>query len=376
MLERRQEWILLNLDLKLRQQQNLKEEIESMKSPLSCEQQKAILALLETMGRLAPQLSVLRMDGTLLQPIPPFYDAAREISILGLRALDLSQTFRALRHLTIDVWAHGNDLQMLQGLTSLEVLRVNATRPNFEPQCDLDLPFLTGLTQFHFSGVAPLGLRLPASCQCTLVNTGPCAVLAPLQALLPAITPWLVSLEVTLSESLGSVVKQDLFKLDVHLEHLTIECGNFATQESPLVAGDSCLLLTQAKHVELLCSSAYLQIPADAQLAWSLIRVLGRGQVWVSAEAPEVFLSRCSFVQVSFNVSNLLAEGVLAWRSAAEALGLKAAIISRTVSDRSRQGEHIVTFCRPGVVFTCSQTSFCACHACESTWPYCSTLPF
>ena len=268
-----------------------------MKSPLSCEQQKAILALLETMGRLAPQLSVLRMDGALLQPIPPYHNALQEISILGLRALDLSQTFRALRHLTIDVWAHGNDLQMLQGLTSLEVLRVNATRPKFEPQCDLDLPFLTGLTQFHFSGVAPVGLRLPASCQCTLVSTGPWAVLAPLQALLPAITPWLVPLEVTLSESLDSVVNQDLFKLDVHLERLTIECGNFATQESSLVAGDSCLLLTQAKHVELLCSSAYLQIPADAQLAWSLIRELGRGQVWVSAEAPEVFLSRCSFAR-------------------------------------------------------------------------------
>ena len=368
-----------------RESQRLQSNVERLRSPLSKGRQEAILALLETAGCLAPQLSALRMDGILLQEAK------------------LSLKFRALSHLTIDLWDSDNGLQALHGLISLEVLRVNADRPSLKPQCDLDLPFLTGLKQFIYSGVAPTGLVLPESCECLLVSRGHLAVLPPLQALIPVITAWLVSLEMSLPKPVLNDAVPGLLRLDARLEQLTLECASMGVPESPFVVSlSSCPLIAQAQQTTLICWTAHLQIPAPAELAWSRVRLIGQSQLWVSAEAPEELLSGCAFLQFSFHVSNLMPDGDLIWRSAAEGLGLNISICSQwshdvLAADSSLSlGDSVATFYRPeegvpacmqncdttatfrkqGRDFpACMQNSFCRCQACRSTLDLHGMLP-
>lgn len=234
------------------------------------------------------------------------------------------------------------------------LLHCNACCPSLKPQCDLDLPFLTGLKQFIYSGVAPTGLVLPESCECLLVSRGHLAVLPPLQALIPVITAWLVSLEMSLPKAVLNDAVPGLLRVDARLEQLTLECASMGVPESPFVVSlSSCPLIAQAQQTTLICWTAHLQIPAPAELAWSRVRLIGQSQLWVSAEAPEELLSGCAFLQFSFHVSNLMPDGDLIWRSAAEGLGLKISICSQwshdvLAADSSLSlGDSVATFYRP-----------------------------
>ena len=115
-----------------------------------------------------------------------------------------------------------------------------------------------------------------------------------------------------------------------------------------------------------------------------------------------MLLGGCAFLQFSFHVSNVLADGDLVWRSAAEGLGLKNSICSQwshdvlaadsslslgdNVANFYMQGEGLptcmqncdttVTFRKQGrEVPACMQSSFCRCQACRSTLDLHGMLP-